>query len=227
MASRPATKDPVADGTEPTSTHATSETNPGVQIDMSALVALLTSMDEKIDAQGAEIQRLKTERTHPNVSTMRPMDATIQPRVGAEASPVLHGPGEGIDNTRVLPHGVDSHELPDAALISYERLFDAGDPVFIRPDVQRKDCPKSWGEILESAGTNGVIRCNVKSRRFQRGCPGTLRVGDICPTCHVGPTVRKVHFLNPDGQWIYTVWVNGLTNPQGQMFEQRELEAAY
>jgi hypothetical protein len=191
---------------------------------MSALVDLLHGMSAKIDAQGAEIARMKAE-TAKGAGGFRPMDPTIQPVTGAQAAPQLHNPGEGMDEQRSLPHGVDSHELPDAALINFPRIFDAGDAVRIRRDARRDaTIPKSWGEIMASAGNGqGQIRCNIRSRRFQRGCPGTVTVGEACPLCGVGPTVKKAEFLNPNGQWIYKVWVNGMTGPQGQAFEQREL----
>lgn len=134
--------------------------------------------------------------TKARTASFRPMESSAPPPRGIKAQLAGMRNGEqreGI-STQIL---VDVHgeKVNGLTLQQYPCRFEFGSRVRIDPGSARVGFPEgqTWGDVLAKLGIDGY------------------------------GTVRKVYWLNDDGQWKYSVHVPGLTNGRPDGFYDSEL----
>lgn len=188
----------------------------------SLIVNKFTELTEDLAAVRSDQAELreKVERSEAGVPSFRPSDPTLNPQSIDSAMKLVQPGGDPISGQlRYVPIGTDSHVLSDEVAGRFIQEFDAGDRVQLNRAAQRKGHPKTWGEIADEVGQ---VDCPTVVRK--RKCPGTFAVGQSCPRCGFGPTVKKVYWFEPrTGQWCYEVRFHGMTGVNGMMFFGNEL----
>lgn len=179
----------------------------------SALFALINDLTEKIGALESKLAKKTAEAPR-----MVPMGAMDIPNVGTVAAGMQRGEERG--GSQQLPVMSRGLRLHDDVFRQFDQQFETGQQVRINPDSTREMSSTSWGDILTRMGT---IKCPTKVGRST--CRTSIQVGERCPRCGVGPTIKGVRFLSKAGEWKYIVRVPGLTQRQGlgDGFAQSEL----
>ena len=145
------------------------------------IAALIQDFSTKLDTLSAENAELRAEiqKQKTMVPTFKPMErqdihnldvrrrqiqalATENLGQGATLTDSLEG-GDGPTGPK-LPYvtsglgiaGVEGNRIPDAMVPHLNKRFDVGDTVRINPAVTREGATRTWGEILDKHGADGI-----------------------------------------------------------------------
>jgi hypothetical protein len=220
-------------------------------IDAGAILKAIQDLGARVDAIQAEAaaNAARSPRFAPMQREVKPLQPDARPDARAHLKGLLPG-GEraGSQQVPVDSRGqrVDTRQFRQAfrpgqtvrinreasrgscKVVNHPAQFtadDAGKQHLVTP-ARRELIPLSWGDVLDGLSGGGVITCPTKLDDGGAVCGERVAVGEPCPQCGAGPTIKSARMLTKQGEWKYVVRVPGLTRHAGDGFLEMELEPA-
>jgi hypothetical protein len=223
------------------------EDAPAAPIDAGAILKAIQDLGSRVDALQAEQAQAaaRSPRFAPMQREVKPLQPDTRPDarghlVGMRAG----GERSGSEQVPVDYHGqrVDTRQFRQAfragqavrinreasrgscKVINHPAQFvadDAGKQHLVTP-ARRELIPLTWGQVLDGLSGGGIITCPTRLDEGGATCGERVAVGELCPACGAGPTVKSARMLTKQG-WKYVVRVPGLTRHAGDGFMEWEI----